>query len=222
MRKTPFVTNEFYHIYNRGTDYRDIIKDNFDRQRFLQSMVEFNVIEPIGSIYAQQFNSLSTPTTKSAKPKQKLVNIIACCVNPNHFHFIFEQVAEKGIEKFMQKLSGGYTRYFNEKYHRTGVLFQGKFKSVHIDSDEYLLFVSVYVNLNYSIHKIPKDMAYSSWDEYMGKNHGEEIYAKGIILDRFKNKEEYRKFAEDAAEETLRRRNEKREEDKEFAQLLIE
>mgnify|MGYP001560236548 CR=1 FL=1 len=143
MRKTPFVICEFYHIYNRGTDHRDIVKDIFDRQRFLQSMIEFNAIEPIGSIYEEQFrkNSLGTPTTKS-KPKQKLVNLIAHCLNSNHFHLILEQASDKGIEKFMQRLGGGFTRYFNEKYHRNGVLFQGKFKSIHIDSDEYLLHLS--------------------------------------------------------------------------------
>lgn len=218
MRKTPFVTGEIYHIFNRGTDHRDIIKDVFDRQRFLQSMEEFNVVEPIGSIYAQQFNQLSTPTTKSDKPKERLVNIVAYCINPNHFHLILEQVAEKGIEKFMQKLGGGYTRYFNERHKRTGVLFQGKFKAVHVDSDEYLLFVSAYVNLNDRIHGAPKDMVYSSWNEYMGKNDDKDRCSKGIILDRFKNREEYRKFAEDVARETKRRR----EEDKEFSQLLLE
>lgn len=217
MRKTPFVTGEFYHIYNRGTDYRDIIKDVFDRQRFLQSLLEFNVIEPIGSIYEEQFrrNSLGTPTTKS---KKKLMNIVAGCINPNHFHLLLEQVAEKGIEKFMQKLGGGYTRYFNEKYHRNGVLFQGKFKSIHIDSDEYLLFVSAYINLNDRIHKIPKGMAYSTWDEYVGTHRAEDICSKNIILDRFGDREEYRKFAEEAAGETLWRR----EEDKELAELLLE
>lgn len=218
MRKTPFVTGEIYHIFNRGTDHRDIIEDVFDRQRFLQSLVEFNVVAPIGSIYAQRFNQLSSRSTKSDKSKQRLVKIIACCINPNHFHLILEQVAEKGIEKFMQRLGGGYTRYFNEKNKRTGVLFQGKFKSVHIDSDEYLLFVSAYVNLNDRIHGIQKDLAYSSWGEYMGKNKGEVMYSKDIILDRFKNIEEYRIFAEDVAMGTKMRR----EEDKEFAQVLLE
>lgn len=217
MRKTPFVIGEFYHIYNRGTDHRDIIKDIFDKQRFLQSLSEFNVIEPIGSIYEEQIRKDSFGS-RSTKPKGKLVNIIAYCINPNHFHLVLEQVAEKGIEKFMQKLGGGYTRYFNEKYHRNGVLFQGKFKSAYIDSDGYLLFVSAYVNLNNHIHGIPNDMTYSSWDEYMGKNKGEEMCSKDIILDRFKSREEYRKFAEDAAEETKKRR----EEDTLFAQLLIE
>lgn len=221
MRKVPFVVGEFYHIYNRGTDHRYITKDGYDKNRFLQSMIEFNVIDPIGSIYALQFNQqLSTPTTKSVKTKEaeKLVNIIAYCLNPNHYHLILEEVSEKGIEKFIQKLGGGYTRYFNERHHRTGVLFQGKFKAVHISSDEYLLYLSAYVNLNYRIHKIPADKARSSWDEYIGKNKEEEMCSKDIILNRFKNKNGYQSIAEDTAEHIKRRR----ESDKKFEQMLIE
>jgi len=219
MRKTPFIIGEFYHVYNRGTDHRKIVEDYFDRKRFLQSVLEFNTLEPIGSIYEEQFrkNSLGTPTTE-LKFKQKLVNIIAICVNPNHYHLLLEQISDKGIEKFMQKLGGGYTRYFNEKYNRNGVLFQGKFKAIHVDSDEYLLFVSAYINLNDRIHKVPSGIAYSSWDEYIGTPKCKEICSKDIILDRFRNKKEYRKFAEDVALDTSR----KREEDKEFAELLLE
>ena len=176
-------------------------------------MIEFNTIKPIGSIYEEEFRkkSLGTPTTK-------LVNIIAHILNPNHFHFILEQVSDKGIEKFMQKLGGGYTRYFNVRHSRNGVLFQGKFKSVHIDSDEYLLYLSAYVNLNDRIHKLPDGSSFSSWNEYLGQNQQEEICLKDIILDRFKDKEDYRKFAEDTAETILI----KREEDERFSELLLE
>lgn len=146
------------------------------------------------------------------------MNIIAYCLNPNHFHFILEEITDRGIEKFMQKLGGGFTRYFNEKYHRSGVLFQGKFKSVHINSDDYLLFLSAYINLNYRIHKVPTKLACSSWDEYTSNDKGKEMCLKDIIIDRFKNKEEYKEFAESSAGETLRRR----EEDKQIAELLME
>lgn len=51
MRKTKFVEGEFYHIFNRGVDKRIIFQDNDDINRFFQSMKEFNVLDPIGSIY---------------------------------------------------------------------------------------------------------------------------------------------------------------------------
>ena len=51
MRKTEFANGEFYHIYNRGVDKREVFSDKFDYERFLKSMKEFNRIEPIGSLY---------------------------------------------------------------------------------------------------------------------------------------------------------------------------
>src|SRR3989344_288796 len=51
MRKTKFVTQEFYHIYNRGVDKRDIFMDSDDVIRFLLCMSVFNIEDPIGSIY---------------------------------------------------------------------------------------------------------------------------------------------------------------------------
>lgn len=220
MRKTPFTVGEFYHIYNRGTDHRDIVKDVLDRGRFFQSVKEFNVLDAIGSIYEEQFrkNKLGTPTTKS---KKRLVNIIAYCLNQNHYHFILEELVENGIERFMQKLGGGYTRYFNVRHKRNGVLFQGKFKSVHITSDAYLLHLSAYVNLNDRVHKIPAGISWTSWNEYMGKNKGEGMCSKDIILSRFRKKDEYneyKEYAESAVKETVRRRDE----DQEFSQLLLE
>ena len=80
MRKVPFVQGEYYHIYNRGVDKRAIFGDIFDVLRFYQSMEEFNVIEPIGSIYENRFNKkdktkLGRETSKSGK----LVDIVAYC-----------------------------------------------------------------------------------------------------------------------------------------------
>jgi len=67
-RKVPFVNNEYYHIYNRGVDKRNIFQDINDLNRFFQSMKEFNSIEPIGSIYEQSFSQLGGSTSKLALP----------------------------------------------------------------------------------------------------------------------------------------------------------
>ena len=131
MRKTIFTEGEFYHVYNRGVDKRTIFLDDYDYARFLQSMDEFNTVNPIGSIYENFFaKKLGHRVSKN----KKLVNIVTYCVNPNHFHFILSQVSDRGIEKFMQRLNMGYAKYFNNKYKRDGVLFQGNFKAVHIDT----------------------------------------------------------------------------------------
>lgn len=97
--------------------------------------------------------------------------------------------------EFMKRFNCGYTKYFNHKYKRSGVLFQGKFKSSHIDSNEYLLHASVYVNLNNRVHKIEKGKAHSSSEEFSGpKTEG--FCSKNIILKQFKNKKEYKECGE--------------------------
>ena len=209
MRKAIFANGEFYHIYNRGTDKRSIFSDTNDQKRFLQSMQEFNTLDPIGSIYEHcRINRFGSSTSKSGKKNERdnqLVNMVAYCLNPNHYHFILEQVAEKGIEKYMQRLGTGYSKYFNNKHERSGGLFEGKFQAVHIDSNEYLLHVSVYVNLNDRVHgfgssasknqygKVVKSR--SSWDEYLG-NTKEEFCTKDDVLGQFKNIKEYKTYAE--------------------------
>ncbi len=199
MRKHgTFAEGEYYHIYNRGVEKRDITMDWKDSERFLQSLIEFNTIKPIGSIYQNSFQ-LSNSITKSDK---KLVDIVAYCLNPNHYHLILIPLVEGGIEKFMQKFGIGYTRYFNEKYNRTGGLFQGKFKSSHIESNEYLLHVAAYVNLNDRVHQLSSrstKLVRSSWWEYLGKVDGKkEVCNKDIVLGQFKNNKEYEKSAKES------------------------
>ena len=220
MRKVPFIVGQYYHIYNRGTDKRIIFEDVFDLQRFIQSMEEFNTLEPIGSIY---WNKYKKKSLRGSTSNKKLVDFVCYCLNPNHYHFILTPLVEKGIEQFMQRLGTGYTMFFNEKYHRTGALFQGRFKAVHIDSDEYLRYVNVYVNLNNRVHKIPLGAwnTKSSWDEYLGakiikdqngnnqvQNNPNDICEKSMILSHFDTAEEYKKFAEETLEETIERKEE--------------
>jgi putative transposase len=214
MRKNPFVSGEYYHVYNRGTDKRVIFVDDQDFERFLQSMVEFNVIEPVGGLYVNSFrkNLLRSRTSKLDTKKTtfdgRLVEIIAYCLNPNHFHFVLKQISERCIEKFMQRLGTGYTKYFNHKYDRNGVLFQGKFKAIHIESNVYLLHVSAYVNLNFKVHKLrsPASKYRASIEEYAGGLGDECVCDKDSILGQFRNRKEYMEFAENSLRGTLERR----------------
>ena len=216
-RKIQFVNDEFYHVYNRGVDKRDIFLDKYDLDRFIKSMLLFNNINPIGSIYEKTFGG-RTPKLES---EAKLVDIVAFCLNPNHYHFILMQATDGGISEFMKRLNGGYTSYFNEKNNRSGALFQGKFKAIHIDSNEYLLHLSAYVNLNNSVHKFggptPKFVVASSWKEYIDDSV-EGFCKKGIILNQFKDKNEYALFAKSSLELIL----EKKEKDKNLNKALFD
>lgn len=221
IRKVNFANGEFYHIYNRGVDKRTIFSDDYDIKRFFQSMEEFNVVKAIGSLYENSF--LKKEQTKVRLGDQlggeasKLVNFVSYCLNPNHYHFILEQVLEGGIEKFMQRIGTGYTMYFNNRYKRTGSLFQGVFKASHIDSNEYLLHSSVYVNLNDRVHKIGDGSSKSSWNEYTGKSPSD-FCKKDIILGQFNNSNSYKIFAESSLADIM----ERKEAEKELEDLLLE
>ena len=194
-KHTSFGNNNFYHIYNRGVDKRSIVIDEADKQRFLQSLVEFNSQKPIGSIYEHSFQ-LGRVTSKL-----KLVNIVAYCLNPNHYHLILEQLVDGGITEFMKRL-GGYTKYFNIRNKRSGVLFQGTFKFKHIDFNDYLLRASAYVNLNFRVHRLGYKTSKSSWEEYIG-NAKNKICITEIVLSQFNNRKEYKKIAEEALADIL-------------------
>lgn len=202
MRKEALRNGEIYHVYNRGVDKRDIFSESYDVARFLESMREFNDITPTGSLYQRSFRKKQNQLSGSTAKPRLLVQIIAYCLNPNHFHFILKQVSDGGISEYMKRLSGGYTWYFNHKYERNGTLFQGRFKSVHVSSDIQLLHLSAYVNLNNEVHRLKKtDPLFaryprSSWAEYIQLRKTKKDWCmKEPVLDQFKNCREYEKFA---------------------------
>ena len=226
MRKTKFIAGEFYHVYNRGTDKRRVFLDEYDYSRFFQSMEEFNSLRPIGSIYENSFVKINVKRqlgNRTSKFKQQLVNIVCYCLNVNHFHLILQQKAKNGISEYLKRLSGGYTKYFNNKWRRNGVLFQGKFKANHVSSNEYLLHLSAYVNLNDRLHsktsQLEKNKNRSSWRQYTETQTNPIIpCSTEIILDQFKDQKEYKLFAL----ESLKSIRERKKQDKELASILID
>jgi|SRR3989344_7059279 len=204
MRKTPLVTGEHYHIFNRGVDKRDIFLDYDDLNRFYKSVQIFNSVEPIGSIFETSFETWRS----DRQVEDKLVEIVAYCLNPNHFHLLLKQVVDNGISEFMKRI-GGYTWYFNNKYSRTGSLFGGKFKSLHIDTNEYLLHVSVYINLNSRLANKKLSLSKSSWEEYISDSTG--ICNPSIVLEQYTNKDAYKKFATSSFEDIVVRKEQEKE-----------
>ncbi len=197
IRKIRFSTDEFYHIYNRGIDRRVIFEDSQDFFKFLQIIDLFNQENSLGGVPQYKYSK----KIKNGGKASMLVEVVAFCLLPNHFHFILRQNIEGGISKFMQKIGTGYTMYFNKKNKRNGSLFQGKFKAKHIGTQEYLNRLSVYVNLNFKVHKIKRDESgrnnkyRTSLPEYI-KNMKTNLCTTGYILDSFtRDKKEYEQFA---------------------------
>lgn len=134
-----------------------------DYERFLLLMFLCNGDEPISirtslAKYRGRF-SVKLFQEQVSSPEKKLVSIHAYCLMPNHFHIVLRQDRENGISIFMKKVCVGYSMYFNTKYEHSGVLFQGRFKSNHVDSDAYFRHIFSYVHLN------PVELTEKNWKE---------------------------------------------------------
>lgn len=213
MNREPFTTGEFYHVYNRGVDKRKVFMNREDLARFYESMSVFNARDPVGSLYEHMFD---LRLGRNKNKKERLVDIVCYCLNPSHYHFILRQGIDGGISEYMRRLGGGYTMYFNPKYRRSGSLFQGRYKSTHLSSNEKLLYTSVYVNLNDRIHRFGGSTSKSSWEEYAKSKEG--VCSKKIILDQLKNAREYKIFTEDTLASIL----EKKQLFRELKTMLLE
>jgi len=203
--KIIFSEGEHYHIFNRGVEKRNVFGDSHDIERFILSLQLLNSKEPIGSIHERRFAQDREGSDRG------LVDIICYCLNPNHYHMILQQKTERGIPKFMQRLGTAYTNYFNEKYARTGSLFQGTYKGVHIESNEQLLHTSVYVNLNNTLGSLTPKLSASSWSEYLDKDRAQALCSKEIILGQFKSPDAYKAFALSGRESIVERKKQEKE-----------
>ncbi len=195
MRNIILAEEEYYHIYNRGVDKRKVFLNEKDYLRFLAGMVVFNDKKLTGHLPAKLSFADIRSLASQSEEREPIVCLVAYCFNPNHYHLVLKQVEKNGIEKYMHRLGTSFTKYFNIKNKRTGSLFQGTFKSTHIQSNEQLLHTSVYVNCNSEVHKIaPADKyPWSSFWEY--KNNKRIFCDTGVITDDFKKRGSYTKFA---------------------------
>jgi putative transposase len=196
MARIKPETGEYYHVFNRGVEKRKIFFSDHDYERFLTYLEEFNCPNPIYSLYRLKQQVVEVKPLR----KERIVEIIAYCLNPNHFHFILKQISQNGISEFMKRLGVGYTAYFNFKNKRSGVLFQGSYKSVHIENNNQLLYLSAYVNDNHSIHgyndKKGEIWKYSSLSEYLGKAKSD-LCSKNMLLEQFRSRRDYYDFVKE-------------------------
>lgn len=193
-RIIPFVNGHFYHIYNRGSEKRSIFENQRDYQRFLKTLKYYQIEGP-----KPRFSKFPSLTVTKLDNSNRLVEIIAYCLIPNHFHLLLKQVRDNGITEFLSKLSNSYTKYFNTKHSRVGHLFQGEFKAVIIERDEQLVHVSRYIHLNPIIAALTKNLEFyrwSSYPEYIGTNSNG-FCLKDEVLGYFKNNQDYQQFVLD-------------------------
>lgn len=177
-----YVEEGYYHIYNRGVEKRKIFLDDQDYKVFLKCLKLY--LDPPPLKIPSRTVTINNYTFKApAKPLKNFhgqLELLSYCLMPNHFHLLIKQKAKNTIELFMRSLCTKYSVYFNKRYDRVGSLFQGPYKAVLIDSDNYLLHLSRYIHLN-PAKVSPLHMAYSSYTEYLGKRKTSWINIKTIL-----------------------------------------
>lgn len=177
-RFTPLVNGCFYHVYNHGIDERDTFTSKREYDHFQLAMWFY---QPAVVPYKlSQYLNLSTDIRLSViqdfNQRPKAVKIHAYCLMSNHYHFLIEQVADRGISKYLGQLQNSYTKYFNIKHERKGPLFLAAFRAKLIRNEAQFLHVSRYIHLNPHTAQMIKNLdqlkhyPYSSCPEYFGQN----------------------------------------------------
>lgn len=202
MRKDLLRVGEVYHIFNKSIAEFKIFNSDSEFSRMLGVIRYYQREKP--TIKFSRFINLSKAKESNLNrdilllDKEKLVDIIAYCLMPTHLHLILKQLKENGISIFMNNILNSYTRYFNIKHKRKGPLWEGRFKSVLIKTDEQLLHLTRYIHLNpvtaFLVDR-PEEWSTSSYREYLLEGNSGKICKYGEILDIEPNA--YRKFVED-------------------------
>src|SRR3989344_8274671 len=191
MKKPILAPDEIYHIYNRGVMKRNIFIDRRDWVRFLFIILYFQSSETIYNISDYVTNYLRHSMFSVRKSRinkitdNRLVKLHAFILLPNHFHLLLEETEEGGISKYMQRISNAYTKYFNTKYKESGHLFQNRFRAVHIEDNEQLLYTSAYIHLNCRDNKKWRgkedNYFWSSYQDYVNHNRWSNLLNTELI-----------------------------------------
>ena len=153
----------YYHITSRGNERKAIFKNMGDRESFLSYL-------------------------KLAYLRYGAVIHVFCLMN-NHYHLLLE-TPKGNLSQIMRYINGAYSTYFNVKHKRTGHLFQGRYKAILVDADEYAGELSRYIHLNpvrAGIVDIPEKYAWSSYQYYVGKKKKPDWLAIDFIHSYFKH-----------------------------------
>jgi len=206
-RDIPLINNQIYHVINRGIASQPVFLSRNDYLRATEIISYYQNQNP--PLRYSFFLRLS-PERKAeilnqlGSEKKFLVEIIAYCLMPNHFHFLLKQTKENGISLFLSNITNSYTRYLNTKKERVGPLFQGKFKAIRIETEEQLLHLSRYIHLNPYSSCLVKNLddlfnyPYSSLSEYLNPKNLS-FCTKDTILENLKTNS-YKQFVSDQAD----------------------
>lgn len=190
--RKEYLTNGYYHLYNRGVEKRKIFLDQQDYAVFLNYLGSYltpknekkllNVLSDDKIPWKEKDNTIKLLRLNNFS---KEISLLAYCLMPNHFHFFLKQKDANSIDKFMNSLFTRYTMYFNKKYERVGSLYQGTYKAVLVTSEIQFLHLSRYIHKQALPRESLKGVALksqpSSYYDYLGVRKTEWIHPEEIL-----------------------------------------
>jgi len=203
---------EHYHIFNRGVRKEDIFlrKEDYIRMLFLilhlQAPIPFRNIGRFVGAYKRKHRFIAQ-TIINEIIENREVELCSFSLMPNHFHLLVYELKENGISSYLQRVQIAYAKYFNKKYKKSGYLFQGRFGSVHIESNQQLAYVSAYIHLNsreLSLWKNREELyPWSSYQDVIGENRWGFLLKPNVYFEQFGSKKDYKIFVKTSGAKDL-------------------
>lgn len=189
-----FAEGEIYHVMNRGVNHMEIFPNEEDYKTFYYYLYIY--IAPKHFVLKKYPN---LPIRLQHKNLCNEIELLAYCLMPNHFHLLIKIHKKDALSKLMKQLTNAYAEYFNKRYKHSGPVVEGRYKAVHVETDEQLVHVSRYIHLNPLIAGLVTNIKHDRWTSYSDyiSNHSSEICSTDLILSQFPTKRAYELFVLD-------------------------
>ena len=161
-----------YHLLSRGNEQRDIFEDQKDRNLFLDTIGEFS----------ERFE----------------IHVFAYVMMDNHYHLLV-RTRHANLKKAMHWFGTTYAQRFNRRHFRSGHLFQGRYKSILVQNDAYMLQLSYYIHRNPLRAGIVKRLTDYRWSSYRSYAYGRKSprwLSTDLIFSQFKSKDRHKRYRE--------------------------
>ena len=138
------VDNCCYHLINRGNGRQQIFHKDNDYSAFINVLLQ-------------------------ARGKYG-VKLLAWCLMPNHFHLLVQPTEADQLNKWMQWLMTTHVRRYHKHYGTSGHVWQGRYKSFIVQTDEHLLTVARYIEANPVRAALAPTAGHWPWSSFQGRN----------------------------------------------------
>ena len=176
------LAGHYYHVYNRGCNREDIFANDGNYLFLLRRAKSILANHPL--------------------------TVIAYCLMPNHYHFLLRPEEDGALSLFIQRLFNSYTQAFNKQQRRSGTAFEGRAKSVLVDTDEYVLHLCRYIHLNPVKARLvahPGEWPYSNYMEWVERRGGT-LVDRALVRGYFPTAADYETFVMSEVDSLLEQR----------------